>query len=104
MCRLMVFSGTCQRCGYWYEWDELRQELSCLEAKNIGFFGSCRRGINREEHSFDQECEPCALSAEVDEGFGGMEDEVTTHQEADKGKKKTKEAQGGSKKKKQRTS
>ncbi|CAJ2510867.1 Uu.00g064920.m01.CDS01 [Anthostomella pinea] len=67
MCRLMVFSGTCTKCGGAQTWDDLTQELSCLEAKNAGAFGECDGGISVEEHSFDQECDTCA---DEDEGFG----------------------------------
>ena len=52
--------------------------MSCLEAKNVGIFGHCRRGIFRESHTFDQECDPCAAETEADEGYVGMEDEVST--------------------------
>ena len=76
MCREVVFSGTCSRCAGTFVWTELAQELSCLEAKNAGIFGRCRRGIFRESHTFDRECDPCAAETEADEGYGGMEDEV----------------------------
>ncbi|KAJ9143361.1 hypothetical protein NKR23_g6690 [Pleurostoma richardsiae] len=78
MCRMMVFKGTCTRCGEFFEWKELSQELSCLEAKNNGVFGECRRGIAVEEHSFDQECDACA---EDDEGFGELEEEAEEEDE-----------------------
>jgi hypothetical protein len=89
MCRLMTFSGTCSRCGTWYQWEDLSQELSCLEAKNNGVFGDCRRGISEEQHQFDQECEPCTAQDLADEGVGGMEEEfvfgaeVTQHPSQD---------------------
>jgi hypothetical protein len=60
MCRYVAFSGTCPRCGGVFTWDDLSQQLSCLEAKNNGIFGDCRKGIQVEPHSFDQECDPCA--------------------------------------------
>lgn len=73
MCRLIVFSGTCTRCGDAQTWLDLSQELSCLEAKNEGTFGECTRGINVDERDFDQECDRCT---DDDEGFGDLDDEV----------------------------
>ncbi|KAH7160631.1 hypothetical protein EDB81DRAFT_320941 [Dactylonectria macrodidyma] len=71
MCRMVVFAGTCSRCGDAQTWTDLTQELSCLEAKNKGCFGECSRGILVEEHDFDQECQTCA---EEDEGIGDLDD------------------------------
>ncbi|TPX07807.1 uncharacterized protein E0L32_010494 [Thyridium curvatum] len=67
MCRMMVFAGTCTTCGQFFEWADLAQRLSCLEAKNAGLFGQCHRGVQVEELAFDQECDTCA---EEDEGIG----------------------------------
>ncbi len=76
---MIVFAGKCSCCGGTFTWADLSQELSCLEAKNVGGFGQCRRGVQTEEHSFDQECEPCLAEMEADEGYaGGMEDEWET--------------------------
>ncbi|KAG6036015.1 hypothetical protein E4U41_005849 [Claviceps citrina] len=69
MCRLLVFSGSCTRCGDSHTWDDLTQQLACLESKNAGAFGECRRGIFVEEHDFDQECDRCI---EEDEGVGDV--------------------------------
>ncbi|KAM5348584.1 hypothetical protein ACJ41O_008408 [Fusarium nematophilum] len=74
MCRMVVFEGTCTRCGIAQTWTELTQELSCLEAKNKGWFGECSRGIHVEEHNFDQECSSCA---EEDEGIGDLDQDAT---------------------------
>ncbi|KAK3493477.1 hypothetical protein B0T13DRAFT_513683 [Neurospora crassa] len=79
MCRLIVFSGTCPHCTEHFVWEDLSQELSCLEAKNTGVFGQCAFGVQIEEHEFDQECEPCAAENERDEGYGaaeGIDDEL----------------------------
>ncbi|KAM0415678.1 hypothetical protein ACHAPT_013378 [Fusarium lateritium] len=70
MCRMVVFEGLCTRCGSPQTWTDLTQELSCLEAKNKGWFGECKRGIYVEEHSFDQECSTCA---DEDEGIGDLD-------------------------------
>ncbi|KAK2016494.1 hypothetical protein LZ32DRAFT_655489 [Colletotrichum eremochloae] len=70
MCRLVVFAGTCTRCNESLTWDDLSQQLSCLEAKNADSFGSCRRGVDVETHAFDQECDACAGE---DEGVAGMD-------------------------------
>ncbi|KAM7189417.1 hypothetical protein V8F20_010147 [Naviculisporaceae sp. PSN 640] len=75
MCRLMVFDGKCTCCGQEFTWDDLSQELSCLEAKNVGVFGECRRGVHKEEHRFDQECDECLARNEADEGYGEWEGE-----------------------------
>lgn len=69
MCRMMVFAGTCTKCGEANTWEDLSQALSCLEAKNNGAIGDCSTGVNIEQHKFDQECERCALE---DEGLGGV--------------------------------
>ncbi|KAK0634288.1 hypothetical protein B0T17DRAFT_472780, partial [Bombardia bombarda] len=71
MCRNIAFTGSCTRCAGVFTWWELSQELRCLEAKNAGAFGQCRRGVQTEEHSFDQECESCAVDCDQDEGYGG---------------------------------
>ncbi|KAL7948213.1 hypothetical protein V8C42DRAFT_342271 [Trichoderma barbatum] len=71
MCRLVIFSGTCTKCGEEQIWEELTQELSCLQAKNNGFFGDCSNGVFQERHHFDQECDQCN---EEDEGIGGDEE------------------------------
>jgi hypothetical protein len=76
MCRMVVFSGDCARCKQHFVWTELGQELACLEAKNAGAFGKCRRGVDEEEHEYEQECDACAAITEADEGVGGMGDEV----------------------------
>ncbi|TDZ41373.1 hypothetical protein CTRI78_v009694 [Colletotrichum trifolii] len=70
MCRLVLFAGTCTICNESLTWADLSQELSCLAAKNADAFGSCRRGVDVETHSFDQECDACAGE---DEGVGGMD-------------------------------
>ncbi|RSL92075.1 hypothetical protein CDV31_015319 [Fusarium ambrosium] len=71
MCRMVVFEGICTRCGTPQTWTDLTQELSCLEAKNKGYFGECSRGIHVEEHDFDQECNTCA---DEDEGIGDLDE------------------------------
>ncbi|KAH7259732.1 uncharacterized protein BKA55DRAFT_537419 [Fusarium redolens] len=71
MCRMMIFRGHCTRCDQPQTWVDLTQELSCLDAKNNGWFGGCRRGILVEEHDFNQECSICH---EEDEGIGGLDD------------------------------
>ncbi|KAK1834615.1 hypothetical protein QBC39DRAFT_252062 [Podospora conica] len=106
MCREVVFSGTCSRCAGVFVWAELAQQLSCLEAKNTGIFGCCRRGVHREDHTFDRECEPCAMETEADEGYGGMESEAAGGQQV-LGARKTADrggAEDARKKKRQRTS
>ncbi|KAF4971936.1 hypothetical protein FSARC_1379 [Fusarium sarcochroum] len=52
-------------------WVDLTQELSCLDAKNLGWFGGCERGILVEEHGFDQECSICH---DEDEGVAGLDE------------------------------
>ncbi|SPQ27097.1 c52c9910-d843-4e6f-a87e-e12fba58175a [Thermothielavioides terrestris] len=75
MCRKVVFSGTCPHCSGRFTWDELTQELSCLEAKNNGVFGLCKEGTVVDEKPHDQECDACAAELEADEGYdGGTED------------------------------
>jgi hypothetical protein len=68
----MIFRGHCTYCGSAQTWVDLTQELSCLDAKNMGWFGGCERGILVEEHSFNQECPTCH---EEDEGVGGLDDD-----------------------------
>ena len=70
MCRYIKFAGTCTTCGDSYTWEDLCQQLSCLEAKNNDSFGDCSTGINVEDHAFDQECDRCS---NVDEGVGDMD-------------------------------
>lgn len=79
MCRLLVFAGSCTRCGDSHTWDDLSQELSCLEAKNNGAFGECDGGVFAEQHAFDQECDRCA---EEDEGVGDVDDDEIAAAEA----------------------
>ncbi|KXX82013.1 hypothetical protein MMYC01_201499 [Madurella mycetomatis] len=75
MCRKVVFKGTCPQCTNTFIWDELSQELSCLEAKNNGVFGMCKEGIHVDEKPHDQECDPCLAEMAADEGYdGGMDD------------------------------
>ena len=74
MCRLMAFSGTCTRCGEWFQWHDLSQELACLESKNNGVFGDCRRGVHVEDHPFEQECDACTAIDMADEGFAEADD------------------------------
>ena len=75
MCRLVVFAGACTRCGAAQTWDELSQELPCLEAKNSDRFGGCKAGVFAEEHAFDQECERCAEEEEGGDCVGVEEEE-----------------------------
>ncbi|EQK97396.1 hypothetical protein G6O67_004730 [Ophiocordyceps sinensis] len=72
MCRLLIFTGSCTRCDETQTWEDLSQQLSCLEAKNNGAFGECERGVFAEQHGFDQECDRCA---EEDEGVGDVTDQ-----------------------------
>ncbi|OIW25690.1 hypothetical protein CONLIGDRAFT_672670 [Coniochaeta ligniaria NRRL 30616] len=114
MCRLVVFTGACPRCSGEFTWDELSQELSCLEAKNVGRFGECRRGVNYEYHAFDQECPACAAELEEDEGVDvdvfeppAVVDQGQGSESKGKGKGKSKAPvgggdEGGRSKKKQR--
>lgn len=71
MCRLVIFSGACTTCGEEQIWEDLTQQLSCLEAKNNGIFGDCSKGVYQEQHHFDQECDQCN---EEDEGIGDIEE------------------------------
>lgn len=66
---MVGFTGTCPRCSGQFIWDELSQQLYCLEAKNVGVFGECKRGVNCEQHTFDQECATCAEELNEDEGI-----------------------------------
>ncbi|KAL7806251.1 hypothetical protein V8C44DRAFT_360662 [Trichoderma aethiopicum] len=77
MCRLVIFSGTCTKCGEEQIWEELSQELSCLQAKNNGTFGDCSNGVFEERHPFDQECDRCT---EEDEGVGDVGEEAEAAQ------------------------
>jgi hypothetical protein len=87
-----------------FTWDDLSQRLSCLEAKNAGVFGQCRRGIQIEQHSFDQECDRCTAVMESDEGYGVME-EYDDFQAAEARKTTiTDRAEDGRRQKRQRTS
>ena len=63
---MVVFSGSCTKCHHAFTWHELTQELPCLEAKNSGMFGDCSRGVQVDQHAFDQECDACV--EEEDEG------------------------------------
>jgi hypothetical protein len=113
---MVVFVGSCPRCAGEFTWDDLAQQLSCLEAKNVGVFGQCRRGIQMESHTFDQECAACAEEEDVDEGVDvfepppAVDEGQHAHQSKHKGKGgKSKSPAGrdgedGRKKKKQRTS
>ncbi|KAB5585221.1 hypothetical protein GE09DRAFT_1180567 [Coniochaeta sp. 2T2.1] len=76
MCRMVVFMGTCPRCAGEFTWEELSQQLSCLEAKNVGGFGECRRGANYEYHTFDQDCPTCTAELNEDEGVDLFEPPV----------------------------
>ncbi|PNY28190.1 Uncharacterized protein TCAP_01884 [Tolypocladium capitatum] len=103
MCRLLVFSGSCTRCGDSFTWDDLSQQLSCLEAKNNGVFGDCDNGVFAEHHAFDQECDRCA---EEDEGVGDVGDDEIAAAEAaatPSGSRGTAEEETSSWRKKQRT-
>ncbi|RYP07525.1 hypothetical protein DL764_002454 [Monosporascus ibericus] len=71
MCRMMVFAGSCTKCGEKHTWDELTQNLSCLEAKNNCAFGDCSSGVEVAEHEFDQECDNCTVE---DEGVENVEE------------------------------
>ena len=124
---MVVFMGTCPRCSGEFTWEDLSQELSCLEAKNVGGFGACRRGANYEYHTFDQDCPSCTAELNEDEGVDlfepHMADEATQGDAQssqgqhsgggkgsgkDKGKGKSKagghDDDAGRRKKKQRTS
>ncbi|KKY33974.1 hypothetical protein UCDDA912_g06078 [Diaporthe ampelina] len=62
MCRMVMFSGNCIRCGQSYTVPELEQSVSCLEAKNNGGFGDCRRGVNMDQHDPALECASCSYA------------------------------------------
>lgn len=62
MCRMVIFSGNCIRCGQYYTIPELEQSVSCLEAKNNGGFGDCRRGVNMDQHDPALECASCSYA------------------------------------------
>jgi len=112
MCRLVVFKGTCPHCSETFTWEELNQELSCLEAKNNGTFGMCKEGALTDEKPHDQECDACAAELEADEGYdGGMDDALEALEVAGAGwggsKKEAadeEQASGRHKNKKQRVS
>lgn len=70
MCRMVIFSGYCPRCSASYEVPELTQCVSCLEAKNNGEFGNCRRGVNYDQHDPGMECAPCSSALGIGEGNG----------------------------------
>ncbi|KAK7990856.1 hypothetical protein PG990_015136 [Apiospora arundinis] len=72
MCRLVIFVGSCIKCGGYFTWDDLTQELPCLEAKNTGIFGYCLRGAFTDQHQSDQECDACACAKDQDEGFSEL--------------------------------
>ncbi|PSR99265.1 hypothetical protein BD289DRAFT_479640 [Coniella lustricola] len=72
MCRMVSFSGTCVRCGAYYTVPQLNQSVSCLEAKNNGGFGDCRRGVNYDQHDPGLECGPCSAAL----GADGASDEL----------------------------
>jgi hypothetical protein len=101
MCRIVVFAGTCTRCNNRFTWDDLSQELSCLESKNAGVFGECRRGIQKEEHEFDQECPTCEEEVNADEGID-LEEVIEGQVKHDDNKQE--EGDDGRKRKKQRVS
>ncbi|KAK1751149.1 hypothetical protein QBC47DRAFT_406403 [Echria macrotheca] len=117
MCRMILFGGRCPRCTGDFSWEDLTQHLSCLEAKNVGVFGHCRRGVQLEEHTFDQECDACQeATVEADEGYfdedlaavqtiqhHGMEKEKPAKNKG-KGKSRATEDDDGRRSKKQRTS
>ncbi|CAH0017471.1 unnamed protein product [Clonostachys rhizophaga] len=71
MCRKLIFVGHCSECQEKKEpWDDLTQELSCLQAKNAGRFGACERGVYTEDHPFIGVCDECDGK---DEGVGILE-------------------------------
>lgn len=70
MCRMVLFSGKCIRCGAYYNVPELQQSISCLEAKNNGGFGDCRRGVNYDQHDPGLECGPCSAALGTGGGNG----------------------------------
>ncbi|KAK4139925.1 uncharacterized protein C8A04DRAFT_40328 [Dichotomopilus funicola] len=88
MCRLIVFKGTCPHCCQEFTWDELSQELSCLEAKNNGTFALCQDGASVDEKPHDQECDACTAELEEDEGYDDGVDEETIEVDTWYGSKK----------------
>ena len=97
MCRMIIFRGYCNCCGSAQTWVDLTQELNCLDAKNLGWFGGCQRGILVEEHSFNQECSICH---EEDEGVGIDDNytilfQQTSHTQSSLGKRSSTEDQQG---------
>jgi hypothetical protein len=110
MCRLVVFKGTCPHCCEQFTWEELAQQLSCLEAKNNGAFGLCKDGAVVDEKEHDQECDACVAELEADEGYDGGMDEALEALEAASAAYKKKaadqdqEASGKHKNKRQRIS
>ncbi|KAL6852193.1 hypothetical protein J3F83DRAFT_719227 [Trichoderma novae-zelandiae] len=101
MCRLVIFRGTCTKCGEDQIWEELSQELSCLQAKNNGFFGDCSNGVFQEVHQFDQECDQCT---EEDEGVGDVGEEAEAEQSlVGQGKRLAEEEPSASSRKKAKT-
>jgi hypothetical protein len=73
---MVVFTGSCPRCAGEFTWEDLSQQLSCLEAKNVGRFGECRRGVHYEYHTFDQDCPSCCEELNEDEGVDLFEPPV----------------------------
>ncbi|KAJ2890681.1 hypothetical protein MKZ38_001541 [Zalerion maritima] len=105
MCRMVAFAGYCTVCAEFFSWEELSQELSCLEAKNNGVFGDCRKGIQVEEHEFDQECDACAETNAADEGVEvDTEESYPDHQpvENKKGRKTSPEHPHGAERNRKR--
>lgn len=74
MCRMVIFSGLCIRCGISYTVPELAQSVSCLEAKNNGCFGDCHKGVNYDQHDPAIECGPCSSAMGIIDG--GNSDEL----------------------------
>lgn len=70
MCRMVIFSGYCVRCGVAYQVPELTQSVSCLEAKNNGAFGDCKRGVHYDQHDPGMECSPCSNAMGLVDGNG----------------------------------
>jgi hypothetical protein len=105
MCRIVVYAGTCPGCHIQYTWNELTRELSCLEAKNNGIFGECRRGVEMDQHLHDQECDACAEEANNDEGVAGLEDDMMVPVQSGKSSKSSSSSKQDEsrKKKKQKT-
>ncbi|ROW00719.1 hypothetical protein VSDG_03328 [Cytospora chrysosperma] len=76
MCRMVIFSGKCIRCGQPYTLPELEQSVSCLEAKNNGGFGGCRRGVNMDQHDPAIECSSCSYALSLTEAYADSDDLV----------------------------